>query len=400
MAEGALEGLRVLDLSRGIAGPYAAKLLADCGADVVKVERPGDGDLTRHTGPFPGDTPHAEKSGLFLHLNTNKRGITVDLKRPAGADLVRRLAADSDVVIESFRPGTLDRLGLSYDQLSRDNPTLVLTSLSNFGQNGPYRDWEASDLILWALSSRMSMFGAVDKAPLKYAGSVGQYFAANHAALATMGAVMGAALTGQGQWLDCSLHEALTSGVDSRLVFYEYTKDVPHRKDAMNSSFLPAADGELQMSLQQVTTSNRAWQRFTEMIGRPDLQNEPGFATPALRAPQLAKFQQMLLEWLAGRGKREASEAAQAIGMTASPVLSVDEVMADPHHNARGFFVDVTHPTAGTLRYPGAPFIMGESPWAIRRPAPLLGQHTAEVFQERLGLTPAEIAGLQAEGVI
>ncbi len=199
LTQSALSDIRVLDFTQYIAGPYCAKLLADYGAEVVKVERPGTGDGARCIGPFPNDTPHPEKSGTFLHLNTNKRSITLDLKTDEGRRIALDLAARSDAVVESFRPGTMEGFGLSYEALSTVNPSLVMTSISNFGQTGPYRDRRGSELIFYGMGGELYSTGVSEKEPLKLGGTVGLYQAGTIAAYATLGAIFTARDNGAGQ---------------------------------------------------------------------------------------------------------------------------------------------------------------------------------------------------------
>ena len=190
MPEGALSGLKVLDFTHYVAGPYCTKLLADCGADVIKVERPPEGDGSRRMGPFPGDEPHPEKSAQFLHLNTNKRGIAVDLQQSGAASIVDRLALWADIVVESFRPGVAVRLGIGYERLSSINPAVIYTSISNFGQTGPYRDYRGSEIVFYGMGGEMHSTGLTDREPLKLGGNVGLYQAGAVAAVATMGAAL------------------------------------------------------------------------------------------------------------------------------------------------------------------------------------------------------------------
>ena len=205
MADGALSHVRVLDFTNQVAGPYCTKLLADYGADVIKVERPGMGDAARSMGPFPGDIPHPEKSGLFLHLNTNKRSVTLDLKSKAGKKIARQLAAEADLVVESFRPGVMDRLGLGFEELRASNPRLVMTSISNFGQTGPYRDYKSSDIMVYSMGGEMHSTGLEDREPVKLGANVVLYQAGSVAAVGSAGALFLSQDDGPGQRVDVSI---------------------------------------------------------------------------------------------------------------------------------------------------------------------------------------------------
>lgn len=212
----ALSDLRVLDLTWYIAGPYCTKLLADYGAQVIKVERPGRGDPARRMGPFPNDEPHPEKSGLFLYLNTNKKSVTINLKSTTGIELLRELVREADVLVENFAPRVMPSLGLSYHMLSNINPALVMVSISNFGQIGPYRDYRASELILYGIGGAMNATGTLDGGPLKLGGNVVQYQAGVVAAVATMGAVLASRFRGVGQHVDISIIETQLGSIDRR----------------------------------------------------------------------------------------------------------------------------------------------------------------------------------------
>ncbi len=221
-----LNDLRVIDLTHGIAGPYATKLMADFGADVIKVERPDGGDFARTLGPFPQDVPHPEKSGIFLFLNTNKRGVTLDLKTPEGVQALKELVKDADILVESFRPGVMERLGLGYAALEKINPNLVMTSVSNFGQTGPYRDYLGSELVLFAMGNRMHAAGLPDRHPLKLGGNHVQYQAGNAATMATIFAWYAQKYRGMGgQHIDLSIFESQMGSINYRLlglVQYQY----------------------------------------------------------------------------------------------------------------------------------------------------------------------------------
>lgn len=397
MADQALTGIKILDLSQDIAGPYSTKLFADYGAEVIKVEPP-EGDPARRVGPFPHDEPHAERSGLFLHLNTNKLGITLNLKTATGVKLLKELVKDANVLVESFPPGTMADAGLSYEAMEEINPRLVMISITPFGQTGPYKDFVFTESTAWAMGSRMSITGQGGRPPHPLAGNASQYLAGTQAALATMGAVMGSALHGIGQHVDVSIQETLLAAVDSRLLFFSYTKEVSNRGDTAPAGFHFASDGFIQFPVAAVQT--RSWNRLVRLLEMPELLEDPRFATPADRGQHRDDLEAIILPWLLERTKYEIARAAQALGVFAAPVLDVGEVVNDEHFAARGFFVEVDHPATGTLKYPGAPFKMKETPWQVRRPAPLLGQHNAEIYSDRLGFSREDLVRLREEGII
>ncbi len=399
MPESVLAGIKVLDFTHYVAGPYCTKLLADYGAEVIKVERPGSGDPTRALGPFPGDNPHPEKSGLFLHLNTNKLGITLDIKTATGRAIASQLARESQIIVENFRPGMLASWGWGYDVLAKNNPRLVLTHISNFGQTGPYRDYKATELTAFALGSRMSLMGEADKPPVRYAGNMVQYLSGTQAAAATLVAFLGSLFHGTGQEVDVSIQEALLASVDNRLVFSDYSKEVPHRSDSAGAGYVYCGDGAVQFPVTG-GAAPRHWNRLVDLLGMPGLREDPRFLTPALRTEHRNDIADIVRPWLLTQNKRDIAEAAQAMGVFSAPVLDIGEVVDDPHHNARGFFVEVEHPVAGRFRYPGAPFKLQEGPWAVQRPAPLLGQHNEEIYCQRLGYKQADLLNLRETGII
>ena len=403
MAEGALSDVKVLDFTHMIAGPYCTKLLADYGADVTKVERPDGGDGARRLGPFPGDEPHHERSGLFLHLNTNKRGVTLDLKTAVGNRIARRLAAAADVVVESFRPGVMSRLGLDYAALSADNPALVYTSVSNFGQTGPYSDFNASEIVLYGMGGEMYSAGLEDREPIKLGGEMVQYQAGAAAAVATMGALFAARAWGEGQHVDVSIMESQIGSIDRRmttLVAYQYTGEISERTPMEVMGYpigvYPCADGYV-----EVTGGIVYFDRVVEMLGRPAMFDDPKWFTPEAQTDlQLREeFYEFFIPWCLERTKYEIWYAAQEARVLSGPINTMENLAGDPNFNERGAFAEIDHPNAGRLTYPGRPFVMQHTPWAARMAAPLLGQHNAEVFGE-LGYDRSALMRLRETGAI
>ena len=403
MPGGALSHIRVLDFTTHVAGPYCTKLLADYGADVIKVERPGTGDASRSLGPFPGDIPHPEKSGLFLHLNTNKRSITLDLKSRAGQKIAKELAADVDLVVENFRPGVMDRLGLGFEELQKANSQLVMTSISNFGQTGPYQAYKSSDIMVYSMGGEMHSTGLENREPVKLGANVVLYQAGSVAAVGSAGALFLSQGDGPGQRVDVSIMETQTGSVDRRmsaLVGYQYTGElsvrVPFGAAGYPIGVFPCEDGYL-----EVTGGLIYFPRVVSMLGDPPELLEPRWYTPESQAnPELKdEFETQFLSWTLQRSKAEAWRAAQNSGVLSGPLNTMGDVANDPHFIGRGAFAQIDHPLAGSLTYPGRPFIMAESPWEIRRPAPLMGQHNGEILQE-LGYRPSDQVCLRTQGVI
>lgn len=397
-----LTGVRVLDLTHFHAGPRCTKLLADFGADVIKVERPAGGDPARALGPFPGDIPNLEASGTFLFLNTNKRGITLDLKTEAGRDICLALAARADIVVENFRPGVMDALGLGYPVLSALNPAVILTSISNFGQTGPYRDLPASELTLSAMGGPMNVTGYREREPLKLAGNVVQYHAGSVAAYATLlalYAVEGARAAGepaQGEWIDVSIYETQAGFRDRRVInltAHAYTGDTGKRGipgSRPGAGVRPCADGFVNIH----ASSPSRFAEFLRLIGRADLVPIFAGVSPftATDSDLLGEVEANYRVWLLDKTKHEAAALAQRHHLLAAPVNTVRDLVEDAGFEARGVFETVDHPATGPLRYPGRPFIMSESSRPPARRAPLLGEHTAEVLAE-IGLNASGTSG-------
>ncbi len=389
-----LAGVRVLDLTHGIAGPYGTKLLADFGADVIKVERPGTGDFARSLGPFPGDVPHPEKSGFFLHLNTDKRSVVLDLKTAQGVQVVKDLARDADVVVESFKPGVMERLGLSYEVLSRINPNLLMTSISNFGQTGPYRDYLASELTLFATGGVMYRMGLTDRYPLQLTSNHVQYQAGNVAAMAILFAWYAREDRGfGGQFIDVSMMETQMGSINGRmmgLVQYQYTGERVHRlargiAGGYPSGFYPCQDGYVNIS-----AGFARWASTVALLKMPELLNDPRFNTREAHADpnRREEFEgEIWIPWLLERTKMQVVEECQAQGVLASPVNTIGEGMDDfLQAEFREFWVRADHPVAGSLRYPGAPIYAPRGWWRLHRPAPLLGEHTLQVLKKGWGV--------------
>ena len=351
---GALSDLRVLDFTHYIAGPYATKLLADYGADVLKVERPGIGDGARRIGPFPDDVPHPEKSGTFLHLNTNKRSITLNLKSAQAQDIVRQLVRNADVVVESFRPGQMAAFGLGYETLRSLNPQIVLTSISNFGQTGPYRDFRSSDIMIYGMGGEMYSTGLEDREPLKLGENVVLYQAGAIAATATMGAVF----ADSSQHVDVSLMETQIGTIDRRmsmLLAYQYNGEISKRSATATAGGYPngvfiCLDGYV-----QIAGGRNYFERVVAMMGAPDvLLDERWYEPEAQYDSELEdEFNAYFIPWCLERTKLEIWHSAQEAGVLSAPVNAASDLVNDKELHQRGAFAEIDHPVAGTLLYPG-----------------------------------------------
>lgn len=393
----ALTGLRVLDLTRRVAGPYAGQLFAEYGADVVKVEAL-DGDPARRQGPFPGDRPDPEASALFLYLNLGKRSVAVDVTDPDGAALVRRIAATADVVLEDFRPGRAADLGLDHERLAAGNERLVYCALSNFGQDGPYRDHEATEITFQAMSGFMAGSGDPAREPLWVPLYLAQQLAGAFAYITTLAAEHAVRLTGTGTYIDLSVHEAMMEIQDLMITAYFYSGSVRrrlgHRRDTNHpSSILPCRDGHVAI----LVVFPRDFAELMRLAGREDLANDPRMRSGPDRARHADEIDAALRPWLREHTADEIYRLCQERRIPVSVPLTPEQVLVSPQLTTRGFFRTVDHPTAGKLTHPGPPFRIGDHTGVTR--APRLGAHTDEVLGG-VGVDRATRDDLRRRGVI
>ncbi len=393
-----LTGIRVLDLSQDIAGPYMTRLMAGMGADVVKVEPPS-GDPSRRVGPFPGHIPHRDKSALYLYLNTSKKGITLDWSSATGRDLLVRLVEGSDLVVESFRPGTLDDLGLGYDGLSQVNGRVVLTSITPFGQNGPYSQLPAEELTLYAMSGLMYLTGEPDEEPLKEGPAVTQYGAGQMGLVGSLAALWQAEMTGEGQHVDVSMSENNTAILENAVAAYSYTGRVVPRTGNRGYGraawgIYPCRDGYVGV----IAGPDRRWPAMVDLTGIPEL-GDPRFASRRGRLDYADEIDAYLMPWMLDHDKEDIFTRAQELGLAFSYVATPQDLLHNVQLEARDYFSSVAHGEAGEYAYPGPPFRVSDSSWELR-PAPTPGQHNREVFCGSLGLSDAELVLLRANGVI
>jgi crotonobetainyl-CoA:carnitine CoA-transferase CaiB-like acyl-CoA transferase len=397
MSGGSLAGLSVLELGRMVAAPYCAKLFADLGADVVKLEEPGVGDPARRRGPFPDDVPHPERSCLFLFLNTSKRSITLDLQTQAGRRIFRDLILEADVLIEDTAPGELERLELDYPRLAELNPRLVVTSITPFGHTGPHRSYRSHHLNIYHGSGHASPFYesamGEDRAPPKAGGYLGEYDGGLMAAVGTLAAVMGSAASGRGQHLDVSNQEAMMSLERVEIARLANDPNPPPRGPA--GGLTEAKDGYVMIT----PLEHHQWQGLIRAMGNPEWSKADWCQNEASRYEHFLEGRQHVQEWAAGLTRDEIYHRAQAEGAPTGPVRDVAEVRDWEQARARGFFAEIEHEQVGKQVYPTAPYRFSKTPWAGSA-APLLGQHNEEVYCDRLGYSRRDLARLTASGVI
>jgi crotonobetainyl-CoA:carnitine CoA-transferase CaiB-like acyl-CoA transferase len=398
----ALDGVAVVELCSLVAGPYCTKLMADLGAEVVKVEKPGAGDEARRRGPFPNDIPHPERSALFLYVNTNKLGVTLNVAARMGRQIFRELVAEADVLVEDTAPGTLAELGLGYEVLSELNPRLVMTSITPFGQTGPYKDYKAYPLNSFHSGAEGYITPTgdpfPDRPPVKVARYAGEYEVGIHSMLATLAAVYYQRATGLGQQVDISKQEALIDINTYELLAYPYVGWYPNRATVLNplGGIMPAKDGHAHLAMYE----ELQWDALARVMGNPDWTKEELFTNPDVRRQRSEEVQQRLMEWTSQRPKHEIYHEGQKAGVAAGAYQTPEEIMSSEQLASRGFFVEMEHPEAGRQTYPTCPYKFSKTPWRGQRAAPLLGEHNEEVYHGRLGHSREEMVTLRGLGVI
>ncbi len=398
MPAGLLSGFRVLDLGSGISAPWCAKILADYGAEVIKVELPGTGDATRRMGPFAGDDPDPEKSLTFLYLNTNKKGVTLDPSTATGRKLLDRLVADADVLVENSPPAQAKTMGLDYQSLAAVNPKLVVTSITPFGQTGPYRAFQATDIVTYALSGLMYHSGDSDKEPLRNVLDQSFYVAGSNAAAATQVALFARLTSGEGQQVDVSVAECLGAHLVQPIPYYNYMGAVKGRRPVRGAGFeelMPARDGYVAPSVQ----GSQPWSTIASLIGLEELQDEK-FATSAGRIAHGEELKELLIKGLAQWDRMPLFLASGERRLVFGMAQDAGDLASCLHLQARDFFVDVDHPVVGRAQYPGMAVRLPGEPITGTQPAPLLGQHNSEIFGQELGYSPEDLVSLRTQMVI
>jgi len=395
----ALSGVKVLDLTHYIAGPYCSKLLADFGADVIKIEQPG-GDPTRNMAPFYHDEKHIENSLLFFYLNTSKQGITLDLKSSEGKGIFRELVMKSDVVIENFSPRVMPSLGLDFDSLKEIHPSLIMVSISNFGQTGPYRDYKATDIVEYALGGLMYIFGGYDREPLKHAYNQAQFKAGTNAASATLIALYHGRKTNQGQHIDLSIQESVASALRDVTSNFTYTGAVRRRQPNHSGDLTrlrAVSDGYILPN--PGMSAGLDWNKVVEFLESPSLDDDK-FRTGTARLENAEELGSILDKLFSSKTKTDMFYAAHQKRFIYGVIDSPAEVLANPQNQYRNRFVEMDHSLGGQITFPGAPFKMSSTPWDGLTPPPLLGQHNKSVLSEMLGYTEDRLKELISDGVI
>jgi crotonobetainyl-CoA:carnitine CoA-transferase CaiB-like acyl-CoA transferase len=404
MSTDILAGVRVVELAEGIAAPYCGKLLADFGAEVLKVEPPGCGDRTRQHGPFPGDRPHPQRSGLFLALNTNKLGLTLNPSTFTGRQILADLLLRVDVLVHNLVPARLAALHLTSEALCREYPRLIVTSITPYGQSGPYRDYQGEDITSCALGGLSEGLGDIDRPPLTAPFSQAGYQAGLSAASAIVMALLVRDSSGQGQSIDIAEAEVLATlqtGVYLNNYHFDGTRSMRGNRFGSRTiypaDFLRCQDGFMWVTAPQWAQ----WERLLAMIGRPDLAADERFHNRrelVLNPP--AELEVPLAQWFMERTREEIFRLCEVHRLPITPVYTLDELLEHPQLVARGFLMAVEQPGVGLLKLPGLPMHLSKTPWRVRRPAPLLGEHNEQIYGQELRHPVSALAALHRTGVI
>ncbi len=397
-----LEGVKVVEYGNLISAPFCAKILADLGAEVIKIEEPDRGDDARRREPFLDDIPGLERSGLFLYLNMNKLGITLNPGTTTGKKIFGELLRNADILVENNPPKRMEELEITYEHVKQLNPRIVMTSITPFGQTGPYKDYKGGELVnthIGGVGYISTREVDISQEPIKYPAHLFSFQAGLSAAAATLGALYHQSVTGLGEQLDVSEQESIIQNLGGSIWRYSYTKQIVSRTDVSSTApahMLPCKDGNV------TTGFNQEWQRrrFLEVMGNPDWADNELFKDSRTRAQYWDALRPLLLEWTMEHTVEEIYRSSQERHVPLGAVYTAEQVLNDGQMAARGFFVEVEHPETGKLKYPGVPYRFSEIQREAPVAAPLLGQHNEEIYCGRLGYTRHDLVKLTEAGVI
>lgn len=381
-----LAGLRVLDLSRVLAGPYCTMMLADYGADIVKIEPPEVGDDSRAFGPFVG-----KESAYFMSLNRNKRSMILNFKRKEEIDVFREMVKYADVVVENYRPGTMEKFGIGYDELKKINPKIIYAACSGFGHSGPYQFKPAYDIIVQAMGGIMSVTGPEGGEPTRVGASVGDIIAGMFTAYGVMMALYHRERTGEGQKVDVGMLDCQVAVLENAIARYVTSGSIPTPLGNRHPSITPfsaftAKDGHIIVG----AGNDRLWVKLCNILGHAELIADPRFDTNSHRTANVKELMAILNSVFIEKTIAEWLELLETAELPCAPINTVDKIVNDPQIKAREMIVEVEHPIAGHLKMPGVPVKMSRTPGSVDKPAPMLGQHTAELLKEILGWDEAK----------
>ena len=393
---GPLDGIKVLDLTRVLAGPYATMLLGDLGAEVIKIEQPGTGDESRNFGPF--------KNGFslyFMSVNRGKRSVTLNLKTERGQAIFKQLLEQTDILVENFRPGTMQKLGLDYDTLKVEQPSLIYAACSGFGQTGPYAQQGAYDMIIQGMGGIISITGEPDGPPVRVGTSISDITAALFTTIGVLSALHHRNRTGNGQFVDVAMLDSLVAVLENAVVRYFATGEAPKPLGARHPAITPfeafaSADGHVIIALGNDTL----WAKFCEHVGRRELISDERFRTNADRTENHDELFPILSEVMSQRPTDDWINALGAIGVPCGPINAMDKVVSHPQVQAREMITRIAHDITGEVAVPGVPIKLSETPGNVDAPAPSLGEHTTEVLTGLLKMRSDEVEQLRRDGVI
>jgi len=391
-----LEGIRVLDLTRVLAGPFCTMILADMGAEVIKIERPSTGDDSRHFGPYVNG-----ESAYFMSINRNKKSITINLKSEKGKNIFREMVKEADIVIENFRPGTMERLGIGYDELKKINNKIIYAASSGFGHTGPYSDRPAYDAIVQAMGGLMSITGQKDGTPTRVGSSIGDIIAGLYTTIGILAALRYRNEKNVGQKVDISMLDGQVSILENAIARYFATGNSPKPAGNRHNSIIPfetfeTSDGELMVA----AGNDNLWQKLCIALGMPELAKDKRFVTNPLRAKNYAELRPLLAKEFKKKSTDEWHEVLLDYGVPNGPINNIENVVNDPQVKAREMIVEVDHPKAGKVKMAGIPIKMSESQGQIKASSPALGEHTEEILIKFLKLSKKEVIQLREEGVL
>ena len=393
---GPLDGIKVLDLTRVLAGPYATMLLGDLGAEVIKIEQPGTGDESRNFGPF--------KNGFslyFMSVNRGKQSVTLNLKTERGQAIFKQLLEQTDVLVENFRPGTMKKLGLDYDTLKVEHPSLIYAACSGFGQTGPYAQQGAYDMIIQGMGGIISITGEPDGPPVRVGTSISDITAALFTTIGVLSAMHHRNQTGKGQFVDVAMLDSLVAVLENAVVRYFATGEAPKPLGARHPAITPfeafaSADGHVIIALGNDTL----WAKFCEHVDRQELISDARFQTNADRTENHSELFPILSEIMSQRKTDDWIDSLGGIGVPCGPINTMDKVVSHPQVQAREMITRIAHRITGEVEVPGVPIKLSKTPGNVDTPAPSLGEHTTEVLTGLLKMHPDEVEQLRRDGVI
>ena len=404
-----LEGIRVLNLSWALFGPYCGMILTDLGAEVIKIERPVLGDQSRQWGPFFPNVQPPNNSGYYVSLHRGQKGITLNLKHPKGKEIFLKLVKISDVIVANFRPGTLEEWGLGYDVLKEVNPRIIVALGSGFGQEryhpfvSPWASYPSYDIVGQAFGGFMELNGWPDKPPCRAGSSIGDIIAGLFLTIGILAALRWREITGKGQLIDVAQADSILAAMENAYIRYSISNEVPTRIGAKHPTIAPfdvfkAKDGWVVIGV----GNDAIWRRFCQAIGKPELIDDPRFKTNPDRCDHYDELKPIIEEWTSQRNKRDIWQTLVKYDIPSAPVYTMKDIDEDPHFEKRQMIVEIDQPPYGKVKIVGCPIKFSETPITTEffGPAPLLGQHTEEVLQQLLGMSKEEIEQLRKEGVI